>query len=100
MSRTTRRTKDGQRPYWLYKTYKRNDEGIWGSYPKDPEVLVKDVARYHSDKDHHNSANKWFRTKEHNEIKMLVKEELARFWKDPEKYEVQIDRRKKHDWWD
>ena len=99
MSRTIRR-KNAYKPYWLYSNYERTETGIWERIPKGPKELAVCMARYHGDKDQHSNASKWFRSQEHNDMKSLSKGELARFWKDPENYEVQIVRRLKRDYWD
>ena len=98
MSRTIRR-KNAYKPWWLLKTHELNEEGIYVEVARPEKEATKILALYHSDKEQHNGPSPWFRNQEHIKMRTLVNGELARFWKDSE-YEIQIERRKLHDWWD
>jgi hypothetical protein len=97
MSRTIRR-RSAYDVKWATTTWETNNNWVWVRVPKDPVTLARDLAKFHSDKKRQ-GISKWFRREEHVSMRSLVKGELARFWKDPE-YEVQVERRRKHDYWD
>ena len=98
MSRTIRR-KNAYKPWWLLRTHEKNEEGIYVQVPRPEKEATKILALYHSDREQHSSAGKWFRAQEHVKMRTLVKGELARFWKDNE-YEIQVERRMLNDYWD
>ncbi len=97
MSRTIRR-KNAHCRHWWFTDYVCID-GRWQTVKLEGKELAKKLHKYHGDGLDGYSPNKWFRSEEHNKMKSLSKGELSRFWKDPE-YEVQIERRLLHDYWD
>lgn len=96
MARTKRRT-SGRQPRWLYKEY---IYGFGFSIVEDKEEIKKRDIEWHSDWGFRNSGpSKYFRHMQEDSFKMYTKEQILKFWKDPE-YEVQITNKHRIDYWD
>lgn len=96
MSNTVRRKKGYKG--WGFGTVWAEDSSM-GRVKASPEEVRKQLIRLQMDRSMHCGPSPWFKRREHKVYKMIVKTEIANFWKNPE-YEIQVQNRKKVDYWD
>jgi hypothetical protein len=87
LSNTIRRKNEAQNP-WFFQQYVYQE----GYIPRTGEKLKERQQEYHADwgRGHHKwGVRTWFRKNEERIFKSIAKQELIKYWKDPE-YEVQI----------